>query len=62
MKGFTLAASEIQGLVEFLECSIENATDEEFMSLQQQVQEQIQDQGAKNERINLIPAEVAMLV
>ena len=58
-KGFALATSEIQGLAEFVERSIENATDEEFMSLQQQVQEQIQEQCAKHERINLIPAEVA---
>ena len=58
-KGFTLATSEIQGLVEFVERSVENATDEEFMSLQQHIQEQIQEQCAKHERINLIPAEVA---
>ena len=58
-KGFALATSEIQGLVEFVERSIENATDEEFMSLQQHIQEQIQEQCAKHERINLIPAEVA---
>ena len=57
-KGFALAASEIQGLMEFVERSIENATDEEFMSLQQQVQEQIQEQCAKHEHINLIPSEV----
>ena len=58
-KGFALATSEIQGLVEFVECSIANATDEEFMSLQQHIQEQIQDQCTKHEHINLIPAEVA---
>ena len=58
-KGFALATSEIQGLVEFVERSVENATDEEFMSLQQHIQEQIQEQRAKHERINLIPAEVA---
>ena len=58
-KGFALATSEIQGLVEFVERSIENASDEEFMSLQQHIQEQIQEQCAKHERINLIPAEVA---
>ena len=57
-KGFALAASEIQGLMEFVERSIENATDEEFMSLQQQVQEQFQEQCAKHEHINLIPADV----
>ena len=57
-KGFALATSEIQGLVEFVERSVENATDEEFMSLQQHIQEQIQEQCAKHERINLIPAEV----
>ena len=58
-KGFALATSEIQGLVEFVERSVENATDEEFMSLQQHIQEQIQEQCAKHERINLIPAELA---
>ena len=58
-KGFALVTSEIQGLVEFVERSVENATDEEFMSLQQHIQEQIQEQCAKHERIDLIPAEVA---
>ena len=58
-KGFALATSEIQGLAEFVERSVENATDEEFMSLQQHIQEQIQEQCAKHERINLIPAEAA---
>ena len=58
-KGFALATSEIQGLVEFVEHSVENATDEEFMSLQQHIQEQIQEHCAKHEHVNLIPAEVA---
>ena len=58
-KGFALATSEIQGLVEFVELSVENATDEEFMSLQQHIQEQIQEQCAKHERVDLVPAEVA---
>ena len=58
-KGFALATSEIQGLVEFVERSVENATDEEFMSLQQHIQEQIQEQYAKHERIDLKPAEAA---
>ena len=58
-KGFVLATSEIQGLVEFVERSVENATDEEFMSFQQHIQEQIQEQCAKQECIDLIPAEVA---
>ena len=58
-KAFALATSEIQGLVEFVERSVENATDEEFMSLQQHIQDQIQEQCAKHERINLVPAEVA---
>ena len=57
-KGFALATSEIQGLVEFVERSVENSTDEEFMSLQQHIQEQIQEQCAKHERIDLVPAEV----
>ena len=58
-KGFALATSEIQGLVEFVERSVENSTDEEFMSLQQHVQEQIQEQCAKHEHIDIVPAEVA---
>ena len=58
-KGFALATSEIQGLVEFVECNVENATDEEFMSLQQHIHEQIQEQCAKHEHINLVPTEVA---
>ena len=58
-KGFALATSEIQGLVEFVERSVENATDAEFMSLQQHIQEQIQEQCAKHECIDLLPAEVA---
>ena len=58
-KGFGLATSEIQGLVEFVERSVENATDEEFMSLQQHIQQQIQEQCAKHDRIDLVPAEVA---
>ena len=57
-KGFALATSEIQGLVEFVERSVENSTDEEFMSLKQHIQEQIQEQCAKHERIDLVPAEV----
>ena len=58
-KGFALATSEIQGLTEFIERSVENATDEEFMSLQKHIQDQIKEQCTKHERINLIPAEVA---
>ena len=61
-KSFALATSEIQGLVEFVERSVENATDEEFMSLQQQIQDQIREQCAKHEHIDLRPAEVANVV
>ena len=45
--------------MDFVECSVENATDEEFMLLQQHILEQIQEQCAKHEHINLIPVEVA---
>ena len=58
-KGFALATSEIQGLVEFVERSIDNATDEEIMLLQQQIQERVQDHCEKHKRIDLIPTEVA---
>ena len=58
-KGFALATSEIQGLVEFVERSIDNASDEEIMLLQQQIQDRVQEQREKHKRIDLIPAEVA---
>ena len=58
-KGFALVTSEIQGLVEFVECSIDNASDEEIMLLQQQIQDRVREQWEKHERIDLIPAEVA---
>jgi len=58
-KGFALATSEIQGLMGFVERSVENITDDELMSLQQHIQTQIQEQCEKHEHINLIPAEMA---
>jgi len=58
-KGFALATSEIQGLVEFVERSIDNATDEEIMLLQKQIEERVREQQKKHERTDLIPAEVA---
>ena len=58
-KGFALATSEIQGLVEFVERSIDNASDEEIMLLQQQIQDRVREQREKHKRIDLIPAEVA---
>ena len=58
-KGFALVTSEIQGLVEFVERSIDNASDEEIMLLQQQIQDRVREQREKHERIDLIPAEVA---
>jgi len=45
--------------VEFVERSIDNATDEEIMLLQQQIQERVQDHCEKHKRIDLIPTEVA---
>ena len=58
-KGFALATSEIQSLVEFVERTIDNTTDEEFLLLQQHIQERVHDHCEKHERIDLIPVEVA---
>ena len=58
-KGFTLATSEIQGIMEFVERSLDNATDEEVMLLQQHIQDQVQHHCEKHEHIDLIPAEIA---
>ena len=58
-KGFALATSDIQSLMEFVERSVTNATDEEVMLLQKDIQEKIREQRVKHERIDLVPAEVA---
>ena len=58
-KGFALATSDIQGIMEFVERSVANATDEEVMLLQKDIQEKIREQREKHERIDLVPAEVA---
>ena len=58
-QSFTRATSEIQDLMKFAECSVESTTDEEFMLLQQHIQEQIQEQCEKHERLDLMPSEVA---
>ena len=58
-KGFALATSDIQGLMEFVERSVTNATDEEVMLLQKDIQEKIREQREKHERIDFVPAEVA---
>ena len=58
-KGFALATSDIQGLMEFVEHSVTNATDEEVMLLQKDIQEKIRQQREKHERIDLVPAEIA---
>ena len=52
-------ASEIQGPIEFVDLSINSATDKEFMSSQKHIEKQIQEQCKKHECINLIPAEFA---
>ena len=45
--------------MEFVERSIDNASDEEIMLLQQQIQDRVREQREKQERIDLMPAEVA---
>ena len=54
-EGFGPTTHQIEGLMKFLEHTAENATDEEFMSLQPHIQKEIQ----KHELINLVPAEIA---
>ena len=58
-KVFRLASRDIEGLVEFVEHTTENATDEEFMSLQQKIQKQIQEQCQQCECIDLTPVDAA---
>ena len=58
-KEFALATSDIQSLMELVKRTIDNASDEEIMLLQQHIQERVQDHCEKHGRIDLIPAEVA---
>ena len=58
-KVFALATKDIKSLVEFVEHTTENATDEEFMSLQQKIQKQIQEQCQQFECIDLAPVDAA---
>ena len=58
-RGFALATGEIQNFMEFVEYSVENATDKEFVSLRLHAEEQIKKQCEKHECMNLIPVEVA---
>ena len=58
-KVLALATKDIKSLVEFVEHTTENATDEEFMSLQQKIQIQIQEQCQQFECIDLAPVDAA---
>ena len=57
-KGFQLALVESQSLSEFVERSLENATDEELMSMHQQILTQVQEGCRKYEQVDLEPATV----
>ena len=57
-KGFQLAVVESQSLSEFVERSLKNATDEELMSMHQQILTQVQEGCRKYEQVDLEPATV----
>ena len=57
-KGFQMALAESQSLSEFVERSLENATDEELMSMHQQILTRIQEGCRKYEQVDLEPATV----
>ena len=57
-KGFQIAIVESQSLSEFVERSLENATDEELMSMHQQILTRVQEGCRKYEQVDLEPATV----
>ena len=57
-KGFQLALVESQSLSEFVERSLKNATDEELMSMHQQILTQVQEGCRKYKQVDLEPATV----
>ena len=57
-KDFQMALVESQSLSEFVERSLENATDEELMSMHQQVLTRVQEGCRKYEQVDLEPATV----
>ena len=54
-----LAVATLDTLVGFIERTVENANDEEFISMKQQMTSQVQEVGNKYKCLELAPAEVA---
>ena len=54
-----LALATLNSLVGFIERTAENASDEEFISMKQQMNSRVQEIGQKYKQIKLAPAEVA---
>ena len=54
-----LALATLNSLVEFIESTAENASDEEFISMKQQMTSQVEKVGNKYTHLELAPAEVA---
>ncbi|MCG8626126.1 MAG: hypothetical protein MJE68_29525, partial [Proteobacteria bacterium] len=61
-KGFDMVSGTIQSLVEFVEQSIENATEEELMTIHTQILNRIDEETKKHQEssaVNLKPVEAA---
>ena len=54
-----LALATLDSLVGFIERTAENASDEEFISIKQQMTSRVQEVGNKYKSLELAPAEVA---
>ena len=62
MKGFQVAQTEIQSLVEFVERNLENTSDQDLMSIHTQLQTKIEEEEKRHQKISLKPATTANIV
>ena len=62
MKGFQVAQTEIQSLVEFVERNLENTSDQDLMSIHTQLQTKMEEEEKRHQKISLKPATTADVV
>ena len=62
VKGFQVAQTEIQSLVEFVERNLENTSDQDLMNIRTQLQTKMEEEEKRHQKISLKPATTADVV
>ena len=58
-KGFQMAQTEIQSLVEFVERNVENTSDQDLMGIRTQLQAKVEEEEKRHQQLSLDPATTA---